>query len=63
VLIIVALSGAGNVRAALVAAILVGVVDTAGRFLLPEVGGFVVYLLLIVLVVWRGDGILAGRTA
>jgi branched-chain amino acid transport system permease protein len=63
VLIIVALSGAGNVRAALVAAILVGVVDTAGRFLLPEVGGFVIYLLLIVLVVWRGDGILAGRTA
>lgn len=63
VLVIVALSGAGNVRAALVAAILVGVVDTAGRFLLPEVGGFVIYLLLIVLVVWRGDGILAGRTA
>ncbi len=63
VLIIVALSGAGNVRAALAAAILVGVVDTAGRFLLPEIGGFVIYLLLIVLVVWRGDGILAGRTA
>ena len=35
VLIIVALSGAGNVRGALAAAILVGVVDTAGRYLLP----------------------------
>jgi branched-chain amino acid transport system permease protein len=63
VLIIVALSGAGNVRAALAAAILVGVVDTAGRFLLPEVGGFVIYLLLIVLVVWRADGIFGGRSA
>jgi branched-chain amino acid transport system permease protein len=63
VLIIVALSGAGNVRGALAAAILVGVVDTAGRFLLPEVGGFVIYLLLIVLVVWRADGIFGGRSA
>ena len=61
VLIVVALSGAGNVRAALGAAIFVGVVDTAGRFLLPEVGGFVIYVLLIVLVVWRGDGLLSGR--
>jgi branched-chain amino acid transport system permease protein len=63
VLIIVALSGAGNVRAALAAAILVGVVDTAGRFLLPEVGGFVIYLLLIVLIVWRAEGIFGGRVA
>ena len=63
VLIIVALSGAGNVRGALAAAILVGVVDTAGRYLLPELGGFLIYLLLIVLVVWRGDGIFSGRTA
>lgn len=63
VLIIVALSGAGNVRGALAAAILVGVVDTAGRYLLPELGGFLIYLLLIVLVVWRGDGIFSGRTS
>ena len=63
VLIIVALSGAGNVRGALAAAILVGIVDTAGRYLLPELGGFLIYLLLIVLVVWRGDGIFRGRTA
>jgi branched-chain amino acid transport system permease protein len=61
VLIIVALSGAGNVRAALAAAILVAVVDTAGRFLFPEIGGFVIYLLLIVLIVWRGGGIFGER--
>ena len=31
-----------------------------GGFFCPELGGFVIYLLLIVLVVWRGDGIFAG---
>ena len=63
VLIVVALSGAGKVRAALGASIFVGVVDTAGRFLMPQVGGFVIYVLLIVLVVWRGDGLFVRQTA
>jgi branched-chain amino acid transport system permease protein len=63
VLIVVALSGAGNVRAALGAAILVGVIDTAGRFLFPEFGGFIIYVLLIALVVWRGEGLFVRRTA
>jgi branched-chain amino acid transport system permease protein len=57
VLIVVALSGAGNVRSALGAAIFVGIVDTAGRFLMPQLGGFVIYILLIVLVIWRGEGL------
>jgi branched-chain amino acid transport system permease protein len=63
VLIVVALSGGGNVRGALGAAIFTGIVDTAGRFLLPEVGGFVMYVLLIALVVWRGEGLFVRRTA
>ena len=63
VLIVVALSGAGNVRAALAASVFVGVIDTAGRFLMPEIGGFVIYVLLIVLVVWRGDGLFVRQIA
>lgn len=63
VLIVVALSGAGNARGALGAAIFTGIVDTAGRFLLPEVGGFVIYVLLVALVVWRGEGLFVRRTA
>jgi branched-chain amino acid transport system permease protein len=63
VLVVVSLSGAGNVRGALGAALFVGIVDTAGRFLLPEIGAFVIYLLLIALVVFRGDGLFVRRTA
>ena len=39
VLVIVALSGFGNVRATLFVAIFVGIVDTAARYFLPEIGG------------------------
>lgn len=63
VLVVVSLSGAGNVRGALAAAIFVGVADTAGRFLLPEIGGFVIYVLLIGLVVFADGGPFARRSA
>jgi branched-chain amino acid transport system permease protein len=59
VLVIVALSGFGNIRATLLVAVFVGIVDTAGRYFLPESGSFTLYVLLIVLIVWRPDGLLA----
>ena len=62
VLVIVALSGQGQVRASVVVALLVGLVETAGRYLLPEAGGFAIYLLLIALMVWRPDGLLTRRS-
>lgn len=61
VLVIVALSGHGQVRASVLVALLVGIVETAGRYLLPQAGGFAIYLLLIGLMVWRPQGLLAPR--
>jgi len=61
VLVIVALSGFGNIRATLLVAVFVGIVDTAGRYFLPDSGSFALYVLLIVLIVWRPDGLLARR--
>lgn len=61
VLVVVALSGFGNVKASLVVSIFVGIVETAGRLLVPEFGGLFIYLLLIVLMVVRQDGLLSRR--
>ncbi len=61
VLVIVALSGHGQVRASVVVALLVGLVETAGRYLLPQAGAFAIYVLLIALMIWRPDGLLARR--
>ena len=63
VLIVVSQAGQAGVWGALAAAITVGLVDTAGRYLLPELGGFVIYLLIIVLVVTRREGQFAVRGA
>ena len=63
VLIIVALSGFGRIKDALGVSILIGVVETAGRYFLPAASAFLVYVLLIVLIVWRRDGLFARRSA
>lgn len=61
VLVIVALSGHGQVGASVVVAVLVGLVETAGRYFFPQYGAFFIYLLLIGLMVWRPDGLLVKR--
>jgi branched-chain amino acid transport system permease protein len=61
VLVVVSLAGLANVKGALVVAILIGVIDTAGRLLLPETGAFIIYVLLIVLMVWRQEGLFPRR--
>jgi branched-chain amino acid transport system permease protein len=63
VLVIVALSGFGNVRATVFVATFVGVVDTAARYFLPESGAFTIYVLLIILIIWRPDGLFSRRSA
>ena len=61
VLVIVALAGQGRIRASVGVAVIVGIVETAGRLLLPESGAFLIYLLLIALMVWRQDGLFVRR--
>jgi branched-chain amino acid transport system permease protein len=63
VMMVVVLSGRGNIKAATVVSIVIGISETGVRLLLPEVGSFLVYLVLIALVVWRPDGLFAGDEA
>jgi branched-chain amino acid transport system permease protein len=63
VLVVVALSGFGNVKSVVGVAIVVGVFETAGRLFFPGLGAFLIYFLLIVLMIWRRDGLFStGRT-
>lgn len=61
VLVVVALAGQGQIRAAVLVSLIVGIVDAGGRYAFPQFGGFFVYLLLVVLMIWRRDGLLAAR--
>jgi len=53
ILIVVALTGFGRIKSAAWIAMLVGIVDTAGRFLVPSLGAFLVYFILIGMMMWR----------
>jgi branched-chain amino acid transport system permease protein len=59
ILIIVAMSGFGNIKSSIVVAFVVGLVDTAARYFLPEVGGFTIYVLVILAVAFRPSGLFA----
>ncbi len=55
--VVVVIGGIGSVRGALSAALLVGLVDTFGKVLLPEVAGMLVYMLMAAVLLWRPEGL------
>ena len=61
ILIVVALTGFGNIKSSAWVAMLVGTVDTAARFLVPSLGAFIVYFVLIGIMMWRTHSLPAAR--
>ncbi|HEY2925747.1 branched-chain amino acid ABC transporter permease [Piscinibacter sp.] len=56
--VVVVIGGIGSITGALVASLLVGVVDTFGKVFFAELSGIGVYLLMAVILVWRPEGLL-----
>ena len=50
-LLVVAVGGAGTIKGPLLAALILGVFDVAGKYYVPEVGAFVIYALMVVLLI------------
>ena len=50
-LLVVAVGGAGSIKGPLIAALILGVFDVAGKYYVPEVGAFVIYTLMVVLMI------------
>ena len=68
--VVVVIGGIGSVKGALVAALLIGLVDTFGKVLeveiggfrvLPELAGMSVYLLMAMVLLWRPEGLFGKR--
>ena len=55
--VVVVIGGIGSVRGALIAALLVGFVDTFGKVLLPQVSGMLVYMLMAAVLLWKPEGL------
>ena len=61
-LIVVSIGGLGTLRGPFVAALLIGITDTACKYWLPQFGAFFIYAATIALLLWRPQG-LFGRAA
>ena len=55
--VVVVIGGIGSVKGALVAALAIGLADTFGKVLAPQIAGMVVYLLMAAVLLWRPQGI------
>jgi branched-chain amino acid transport system permease protein len=60
-LIVVAIGGLGSLRGPFLAALLIGVTDTACKYWLPEFGAFFIYVATIVILLWRPRGLFGTR--
>jgi branched-chain amino acid transport system permease protein len=68
--VVVVIGGIGSVKGALIAALLIGLVDTFGKVLeieiggfrvLPELAGMSVYMLMAIVLLWRPEGLFGKR--
>lgn len=60
-LLVVAVGGAGTIKGPLVAALILGVFDVAGKYYVPEIGAFVIYGLMVVLLILFPAGLMRRR--
>jgi branched-chain amino acid transport system permease protein len=57
VLIVVTLGGQGSMKGTLGAALLLGVLDVAGKYYLPQTGPFIIYAVTVVVLFWKPNGL------
>jgi branched-chain amino acid transport system permease protein len=55
--VVVVIGGIGSIRGALLAALLIGFVDTFGKVLLPQAAGVLVYVMMALILLWRPSGL------
>jgi branched-chain amino acid transport system permease protein len=61
VLIIVSVGGLGSIAGSFAAAMLIGISDIAGKYYLPELGAFLIYLVMVAVLMWRPTGLFGKR--
>ncbi|HMN21814.1 MAG TPA: branched-chain amino acid ABC transporter permease [Ottowia sp.] len=56
-LIVVTVGGGGSILGSLYAAILLGVADVAGKYYVPQVGAFIIYAIMVLILIVRPQGL------
>ena len=56
-LIVVAVGGTSSITGPFLASLLLGIGDVAGKYYVPKLGAFVIYTIMIVVLIWRPQGL------
>ena len=56
-MLVVAVGGAGSIKGTLVAGLVLGIFDVAGKYYVPQIGAFIIYALMVVLLVFFPTGL------
>lgn len=62
-LIVVTVGGTSSITGPFLASILLGIGDVAGKYYVPQLGAFVIYTIMIVVLIWRPQGLFARQSA
>jgi len=61
VIIVVSVGGLASIGGSFVAAVLLGISDMAGKYYVPQLGAFLIYLVMVGLLMWRPSGLFGRR--
>ena len=61
VLIVVSVGGLGSIAGSLAAALVIGISDIAGKYYVPQLGSFLIYLVMLAILMWRPAGLFGRR--
>ena len=61
VLIVVSVGGLGSIAGSFAAAAVLGISDVAGKYYVPQLGAFLIYLIMIGLLMLRPNGLFGRR--
>jgi branched-chain amino acid transport system permease protein len=59
--VVVVIGGIGSIKGAFLASLLIGLADTFGQILAPEIAGMSVYILMAAVLLWRPSGLFGRR--
>ena len=62
-LIVVAVGGTSSLTGPMLAALLLGIADVAGKYYIPKLGAFIVYAVMVLVLMWRPQGLFARSNA
>ena len=62
-LIVVTVGGTSSITGPFIASLVLGIGDVAGKYYWPALGSFIIYIIMIVVLIWRPQGLFSRAVA